>query len=68
MENIQISLKAARYNAGLKIVDAAAKIGISPSTLIKWEANPEIVTPEKQRIISEVYNFPIDNIIFLTRK
>lgn len=68
MENIQISLKAARINAGLKLVDAAEKIGISPSTLIKWESNPEVVAPEKQRILSEVYNFPIDNIIFLTRK
>lgn len=68
MENLQITMKAARVNAGYKIVEAAKKIGISPTTLIKWENNPETVSPEKQRIISETYNIPIDNIIFLIKK
>lgn len=61
---IQISLKAARVNAGLRLVDAAKRLNISPTTLIKWEKNPGDLTPNQQRLIEEVYNFPTDNIFF----
>lgn len=65
MENLKITLKAARVNANLTIRQSAKKIGVSASTLIKWEKNPESVAPEKQRRISDAYDMPIDNIIFL---
>lgn len=42
---IKISLKAARVNSGLGILDAAPKIGVGKDTLIKWERNPELVSP-----------------------
>lgn len=61
---IKITLKAARVNAGLTITEAAKLIGISPTTLIKWEKNSGIVTPVKQLAIQRVYKFPIDNIFF----
>lgn len=61
---IKITLKAARVNAGLTITEAAKLIGISPTTLIKWEKNSGIVTPVKQLDIQRVYKFPIDNIFF----
>lgn len=61
---IQISLKAARVNANLRVVDAAKLLNTSPTTLIKWEKHPENLTLTQQRMIEEVYKFPIDNIFF----
>ena len=37
METLQITLKAARVNAGLTQVEAAKKLGKSPNTIILWE-------------------------------
>lgn len=61
---IQISLRAARINAGMTIIKGAKAIGISKDTLIKWEKNPGLVNPIYQHKISEAYNFPADYIDF----
>ncbi len=61
---IQITLKAARVNAGLTLLSAAKQIGIGKDTLIKWERKPELVNAAYQARIAEVYRFPIDNIYF----
>lgn len=61
---IQITLKAARINAGLTVMEAAKLLKISHTTLIKWEKNPGDLTPNQQRLIQEVYKFPTDNIFF----
>lgn len=64
-ENIyQISLKAARVNAEMTIIEASRAIGIGKDTLIKWEKNSGLVNPMKQSIISSVYGIPIDFIFF----
>lgn len=60
----QITLRAARVNAGLTIMEACEKLGISHSTLIKWERHPGDITANQQRKIQEVYKFPIDYIFF----
>lgn len=60
----KISMKAARVNADLIIVEAAKKIGIGKDTLMKWEKNPGLVNPLYQEKISEVYKIPIDMINF----
>lgn len=60
----QITLKAARVNAGLTIMQACKKLGISHSTLVKWEKHPGDITVNQQSKIQEVYNFPIDYIFF----
>lgn len=36
----KISLKAARVNANLVLIAAAAKIGVGKDTLMKWERKP----------------------------
>lgn len=64
MTDIQISLKAARVNAGMTLMEAAKRIGIGKDTLLKWERHPELVNPLFQSKISEAYCFPIDNIFF----
>ena len=43
--SFQITLKAARVNAGFRIIDAAKLIGIGKDTLIKWEKNSGLVNP-----------------------
>ena len=62
MSDIKISLKAARVNAGLTIIDAAQKIGIGKDTLIKWEKSPGMVQARYQKEISNAYKIPIDYI------
>lgn len=62
---MKITLRAARVNAGLTIIEAAKLLGIGKDTLVKWERDPGKVTVYKQASISQIYNIPIDNIIFL---
>ena len=61
---IQISLKAARVNAGLTLLDAAKKLGIGKDRLMRWEKNPDKVLPCYQKVISDVYRMSIDYIYF----
>lgn len=61
---MKVSLKAARINADLTLINAAKLIGIGKDTLIKWERNSGLVNPIWQSKISEVYKMPIDNIFF----
>ena len=67
--SFRITLKAARVNAGFRIIDAAKLIGIGKDTLIKWEKNSGLVTPIMQEKISTIYKIPIEYIFFwqLTR-
>jgi DNA-binding transcriptional regulator YiaG len=60
----QITLRAARVNAGLTIQEAAKRLKIGKDTLIKWEKDPGMVSPNKQSLISEAYDIPIDFIFF----
>lgn len=64
MTNIKISLRAARVNAGLTLINAAKMLGIGKDTLIKWEKNSGLVNPIWQNKISKVYKMPIDYIFF----
>lgn len=64
---IQITLRAARVNAGMTQTEAAKKMGIGKDTLLKWEKNPGYVNPIYQEIISKTYALPIDAICFLPK-
>ena len=61
---VKISLRAARVNAGLTLLDAAEKLGVGKDRLIKWENNPGLVNAIYQAKIQEVYGLPIDCIFF----
>ena len=65
MDDFRITLKAARVNAGLKLLDAAKRLGIGKDTLIRWEREPGIVQAKYQKIISDTYKIPIDRIFFV---
>ncbi|MDY2739987.1 MULTISPECIES: helix-turn-helix domain-containing protein [Acidaminococcus] len=60
----QISLKAARVNAKMTLIQGAKAIGIGKDTLIKWERNPGLVNPIYQEKISKAYNLPVNCINF----
>lgn len=60
----KISLKAARVNAGLTLLNASAQLKIGKDLLLKWEKNPGLVNPIWQKKISAVYNLPVDFIFF----
>jgi len=64
VSELKISLKAARVNAGIRLLDAAKQIGVGKDTLLKWERHPGLVQARYQKTISEVYKIPIDNIFF----
>jgi transcriptional regulator with XRE-family HTH domain len=64
VERLQITLRAARVNAGLTLVEAAKLFGINKDTLSKYEKDSSNV-PRKFFIkIEEIYGVPVDNIFF----
>ena len=65
MDNLMITLSAARVNAGLTMDQACKLLKVSKNTLIKWEKGVSCPTWDKVQLIGEVYSFPIDHIIFL---
>ena len=62
MGTLQITLKAARVNAGLTQTEAAKKLGKSTNTLILWENG--IVAPDRANLylLANIYGLSIDNI------
>ena len=67
METLQISLAAARVNAGLTQEDVAKKMKISKNTLVNWEKGKAEPTVSQGRRLSMLYKIPLDN-IFLPSK
>ena len=67
MEQIQISLAAARVNAKLTQREVAEKMGISVNTLVNWELGRYEPTVSQARQLSDIYGIPLDN-IFLPMK
>ena len=64
MENIKISLAAARVNAGLTQAEVAKKLRISPNTLVAWEKGKTEPSISQGRMLERLYSIPIDNLIF----
>ena len=62
--HIQISLRAARVNANLTIMEASRLIGIGKDRLLKWETAPLLVNAIYQKMISENYDIPFVYIFF----
>jgi len=56
----QISLAAARVNAGLKQEEAAKKIGITAKTLRNYERGKTAIPGHILRKAAKIYNIPED--------
>ena len=61
---MKITLKAARVNAGLRLVDAAKLFGINKDTLSKYEKDSTNVPRSFFVKIEEHYKIPVENIFF----
>ena len=68
MDQLKITLTAARVNAGFTLEQACKLLGISKNTLIKWEKGASCPTWDKVQLMSQIYKFPSDHIIFLNSK
>lgn len=59
MNNTEITLRAARVNAGLTQQEVEATTGISRSTLYRWEHGKGYPKINDLHILCELYKIPI---------
>lgn len=64
---IQISLAAARVNAGMTQQDVAREMHVSKNTVINWEKGKILPNFATLETLSRLYNMPV-NYIFLPNK
>ena len=62
MEQIQISLAAARVNAGLTQDAVAEKMGVTKQTIVNWEKGRVVPKIPEMEMLSRIYKIPQDNI------
>lgn len=62
MDKIQISLAAARVNAGLTQEDVAKKMKKSKQTIVNWEKGKVVPGIPEVEMLSRIYGIPQDNI------
>lgn len=60
----QITLKAARVNAGLTQAEVADTLNISVGTLKNWESGKSFPKPPQINALCELYGVSYDNIFF----
>ncbi len=59
---IQISLAAARVNAGMTQADVAKKLHLNKSTIVNWEKGKVKPGTAQFETLCRIYNIPADNI------
>ena len=64
MKDIQITLAAARVNAGLTQEDVAKDLHVSKNTIVAWEKGTTQPTITQAKRLSALFAFPLDNIDF----
>ena len=62
MENLQISLAAARVNAGMTQEDVAREMHVSKQTIVNWEQGKVMPKFATLNTLSSLYKIPADNI------
>ena len=67
MRKIQISLAAARVNAGLSQNDVVRELHVSKQTIVNWENGKSEPTISQARALSDLYKMPLE-FIFLPEK
>lgn len=61
-DKLQISLAAARVNAGLTQGDVAEKMHVSRQTIVNWEKGKVVPGIPEMQMLSNIYKIPQDNI------
>lgn len=62
MKKIQISLAAARVNAGLTQLQVAKKMHVSKQTIVNWEKGKAEPSISQARKLSDLYKLELDYI------
>lgn len=65
---IQISLAAARVNAGLTQDDTCRSMRVSKNTVVNWESGKSEPTITQARALADLYGIPLDCIIFVPKQ
>lgn len=66
MENIKISLAAARVNSGMNQREFAEELGVSLATITNWEKGKSEPDVSQLRKISQLSGIPMDFIFVKT--
>lgn len=67
MEQLRISLAAARVNAGLKQDDVAKELKVGKQTIVNWEKGISEPKMSQARELSALYKMPLDYIFLPTK-
>ena len=62
LQEIRISLAAARVNAGMNQEDTARELHVSNKTVVNWEKGKSIPSFATLQELSRLYGIPVDNI------
>lgn len=62
MDKFQISLAAARVNAGMTQEDIARAMGVSKTTVVNWEKGKVVPGIPEMEMMSRLYGIPQDYI------
>ena len=62
MDNLIISLAAARVNANMTQDFVAKTLGVSKNTIVAWEKGENEPKVTQAMALSKLYNIPLDNI------
>jgi DNA-binding XRE family transcriptional regulator len=68
LETLQITLAAARVNAGMTQDDVAKEMRVGKQTVVNWEKGKTEPSVSQGRRLSELFKMPLDRIIFLPAK
>lgn len=63
-EELQISLKSARVNAGMTQKEVAKAMNVDRSTIARWEKTKKVPNYDECEKLAELYRIPFDNIFF----
>ena len=61
MEDLKISLRAARVNANLTLSKASELIGVTKTTLSSWERGKTEPKSSQIEKMSQIYRMPVKN-------
>ncbi len=67
MEKFQITIEAARVNAGYTQEEVACKMGVTKQSIVNWEKGRTEPSISQARKLSSLYDMPLDY-IFMPNK
>ena len=60
---MRLSYAKAREKSGLRVAEAARRIGVTPSAVCQWEKGETVPDSRKLPTIAEVYGVTVDELL-----